>query len=172
MTNADVVVMLHPDYQYDPRLLGALASMVCSGVYDIALGSRILGGKSRKQGMPWWKYYSNRLLTLIQNIMLGSKISEFHTGYRAYSIDFLKKINYKSNSNDFIFDNQLLVQAILNDFNIGEISVPTKYFGDASSINFRRSCKYGFEVLLVSLMGFVHRIGIYKFDLFSISDGE
>lgn len=161
-TDADVIVMLHPDYQYEPKLLCALASMVCSGVYDVALGSRILSSVSaREQGMPWWKYYANRVLTLFQNILLDCKLSEYHTGYRAYSATFLKHIKFINNSDDFIFDNQLLVQAILNKYLIGEMSVPTKYFEEASSINFSRSCKYGIGVLVTSLRGFLHRIGIY-----------
>jgi glycosyltransferase involved in cell wall biosynthesis len=155
---ADVVVMLHPDYQYEPKLLGSLASLVSSGVYDVALGSRILGSGALEGGMPLYKYVANRFLTFFENVMLGLKISEYHTGYRAYSRRVLEDIAYHDNSDDFVFDNEFLVQVRLGGFRIGEISVPTKYFDEASSINFRRSVIYGFGVLRCSVQGFFARM--------------
>jgi glycosyltransferase involved in cell wall biosynthesis len=148
---ADVVVMLHPDYQYEPKLLGALAQLVASGVYDLAIASRILGKGALKGGMPLHKYIFNRMLTFTQNIMIGQKLSEYHTGYRAFSRKVLETLPLELNSDDFVFDNQMLVQAHHWGFNIGEISCPTKYFAEASSINFRRSCIYGLGVLKTSL---------------------
>jgi glycosyltransferase involved in cell wall biosynthesis len=148
---ADIVVMLHPDYQYEPRLLPAMASMIASEVYDVVLGSRILGRTAREGGMPLYKYVSNRALTAFQNLLLGSKLSEFHTGYRAFSRSVLETLPLLANSDDFVFDNQMLAQAVAFDFRIGEISCPTKYFPDASSINFSRSVRYGFGVLATSL---------------------
>jgi glycosyltransferase involved in cell wall biosynthesis len=157
---ADVIVMLHPDYQYDPRLITPLASMITSGVYDLVLASRILGGTARAGGMPLWKYMANRALTLGQNIALASKLSEFHTGYRAYSRAVLESLPLLANSNDFVFDNQILVQAIAADFRIGEISCPTSYHAEASSINFLRSVKYGVGVLFCSLQYIGWRAGV------------
>jgi len=148
---ADIVVMLHPDYQYEPRLLPAMASMIASDVYDVVLGSRILGRTAREGGMPLYKYVSNRALTAFQNLLLGSKLSEFHTGYRAFSRKVLETLPLLANSDDFVFDNQMLAQAVAFDARIGEISCPTKYFPEASSINFSRSVKYGFGVLATSL---------------------
>ena len=148
---ADIVVMLHPDYQYEPRLLPAMASMIASEVYDVVLGSRILGRTAREGGMPRYKYVSNRALTAFQNLLLGSKLSEFHTGYRAFSRQVLETLPLLANSDDFVFDNQMLAQAVAFDFRIGEISCPTKYFPEASSINFSRSVKYGLGVLATSL---------------------
>src|SRR5664280_153732 len=148
---ADVVVMLHPDYQYSPRLVTAMASMVVSGHYDIVLGSRILGGGALKGGMPLYKYIANRFLTLMENLVLGAKLSEYHTGYRAFSRLLLETLPLEANSDDFVFDNEVLAQALYFGFRIGEISCPTKYFDDASSINFQSSVKYGFEVLGVSI---------------------
>jgi glycosyltransferase involved in cell wall biosynthesis len=148
---ADVVVMLHPDYQYSPRLVAAMASMVACGEYDAVLGSRILGGTARRGGMPVWKYIANRGLTLFQNLMMGAKLSEYHTGYRAFSREVLERLPLDANSDDFVFDNQMLAQIVWSDFRIGEVSCPTKYFDDASSINFRRSVTYGFGVLSTSL---------------------
>jgi glycosyltransferase involved in cell wall biosynthesis len=148
---ADIVVMLHPDYQYEPRLLPAMASMIASEVYDVVLGSRILGRTAREGGMPLYKYVSNRALTAFQNLLLGSKLSEFHTGYRAFSRNVLETLPLLANSDDFVFDNQMLAQAVAFNFRIGEISCPTKYFPEASSINFSRSVKYGFGVLATSL---------------------
>ena len=144
---ADIVVMLHPDYQYDPRLITAMAAMVASGIYDVVLGSRILGDDARAGGMPFYKYVSNRFLTLFQNILMRTKLSEFHSGYRAFSRRALERLPLMANSDDFVFDNQMLAQAVALGFPMGEISCPTKYFPDASSINFRRSVKYGFGVL-------------------------
>lgn len=148
---ADIVVMLHPDYQYDPRLIGAMAAMVGSGIYDVVLGSRILGNTARRGGMPLYKYIANRLLTGFQNLLMGSKLSEFHTGYRAFTRTVLEKLPLRANSDDFLFDNQMLAQAVAAGFALGEISCPTKYFPEASSINFRRSVKYGLGVLGVSV---------------------
>lgn len=148
---ADIVVMLHPDYQYEPRLLPAMASMIASEVYDVVLGSRILGRTARKGGMPRYKYVSNRLLTGFENLMLGSKLSEFHTGYRAFSRRVLETLPLLANSDDFVFDNQMLAQAVGFGFDIGEISCPTKYFAEASSIGFGRSVNYGLGVVATSL---------------------
>jgi glycosyltransferase involved in cell wall biosynthesis len=144
---ADIVVMLHPDYQYSPRLVGAMAEMIASGHYDVALGSRILAQNAMDGGMPIYKYISNRFLTLAQNVLMGQKISEYHTGYRAFSRKVLESLPLEQNSNDFIFDNQMLCQAIASGFKIGEISCPTRYFPEASSINFSRSVVYGLGVL-------------------------
>lgn len=156
---ADIVVMLHPDYQYEPRLITAMAAMVASGVYDVVLGSRILGNTAIAGGMPRYKYVANRFLTAVQNFLLGSKLSEFHTGYRAFSRDVLTTLPLAANSDDFIFDNQMLAQALAFDMSIGEISCPTKYFPEASEINFRRSIVYGFGVLWTSL---VYRLWKWK----------
>jgi len=157
---ADIVVMLHPDYQYSPRLLPALASMVASGHYDCALGSRILGRGALRGGMPLWKYVANRLLTLAENLLLGYKLTEYHTGYRAFSRKLLETLPLEENSDDFVFDNQMLAQAIWFGFDIGEASCPTRYFTDASSINFRRSVKYGFGVLGTALQFRLARWGL------------
>jgi glycosyltransferase involved in cell wall biosynthesis len=148
---ADVVVMLHPDYQYEPRLVTPMASMITSGVYDLVLGSRILGGGARVGGMPAWKYAANRALTAAQNLALGSKLSEFHTGFRAYSREALLAIPMLANSDDFVFDNQLLAQAVGLGLRLGEISCPTSYHEDASSINFSRSVTYGIGVVRTSI---------------------
>jgi len=158
---ADVVVMLHPDYQYEPKLLGALTALVTSGVYDVSLGSRILGKGALQGGMPLYKYVFNRFLTLFENIFIGQKLSEYHTGYRAFSRASLQQIPFEKNSDDFVFDNQILVQMHLKGFRIGEISIPTKYFAEASSISFWRSLVYGLGVLRCSLEGFFARTGIY-----------
>jgi len=144
---ADIVIMLHPDYQYSPRLVGAMAHMVASGHYDVVLGSRILAQSAVAGGMPLYKYVSNRLLTLAQNLLMGQKLSEYHTGYRAFSRPVLETLPLDRNSNDFVFDNQMLCQAIRAGFRIGEISCPTRYFPEASSINFKRSVIYGLGVL-------------------------
>lgn len=149
---ADIVVMLHPDYQYEPRLITAMAAMVASDVYDVVLGSRILGNTAISGGMPRYKYVANRFLTLLQNILIGAKLSEFHTGYRAFSRQVLDTLPLATNSDDFIFDNQMLVQATACGMRIGEISCPTKYFADASEISFRRSLRYGFGVLWISVL--------------------
>lgn len=163
---ADIVVMLHPDYQYEPRLVSAMAGMIASGVYDVVIGSRILGGGALKGGMPLWKYVANRALTAMENLLLGAKLSEYHTGFRAYSRDVLRAIPWQENSDDFIFDNEFLAQVILGKFRLGEISVPTKYFPEASSINFPRSLRYGFGVVAVSMLGLLARIGVYRHRLY------
>jgi glycosyltransferase involved in cell wall biosynthesis len=159
-TPADIIVMVHPDYQYEPRLVTAMAAMIESGVYDAVIGSRILGGGALAGGMPLWKYVANRVLTAFQNLLLGAKLSEYHTGYRAYSRELLEGTRWTENSNDFVFDNEMLAQIILGGFRLGEISVPTKYFDDASSISFARSVRYGLGVLRVSIAGAAHRMGV------------
>ncbi len=159
-TDADIIVMVHPDYQYEPRLVTAMAAMIESGVYDAVIGSRILGGGVLKGGMPIWKYVANRALTAFENLMIGAKLSEYHTGYRAYSRALLTRTRWHENSNDFVFDNEMLAQIILGGYQLGEISVPTKYFDDASSIGFARSVRYGLGVLRVSVVGALHRFGI------------
>jgi glycosyltransferase involved in cell wall biosynthesis len=150
-TNADIVIMLHPDYQYTPKLITAMVSIISEGLYPVVFGSRILGGGALKGGMPLYKYIANRFLTSFQNILLGQKLSEYHTGYRAYSIDVLKAIDYNANSDDFIFDNQVIAQIFEKGYEIGEITCPTKYFEEASSINLTRSIQYGLGVVSVSL---------------------
>jgi glycosyltransferase involved in cell wall biosynthesis len=164
---ADVVVMLHPDYQYEPRLVTPMAGMIASGIYDIVLGSRILGGTAMAGGMPFWKYVSNRALTAVQNMALGSKLSEFHSGFRAYSRDALLKIPLLANSDNFVFDNQLLAQAVAYDLRIGEISCPTSYHDDASSINLRNSFVYGLGVVATSLQYVAWRWGLARPQIFS-----
>lgn len=154
---ADVVVMVHPDYQYDPRLVLAMCAMIVDGPYDAVIGSRILGGTARSGGMPIWKYASNRVLTLVENLCLGAKLSEYHTGFRAFSREILESLPLASYSDDFVFDNEMLADVILSGFAIGEISCPTKYFPEASSINFQRSVRYGFGVLRVSSRGLLRR---------------
>ncbi|HEX9052050.1 MAG TPA: glycosyltransferase family 2 protein [Anaeromyxobacter sp.] len=148
---ADVVVMLHPDYQYSPRLVPALAATVASGHFDCVLGSRILGVGALRGGMPLWKYVANRFLTFVENVLLGYKLAEYHTGFRAFSRHLLETLPLEENSDDFVFDNQMLAQALWFGFDIGEVSCPTRYFAEASSINFRRSVKYGFGVLATGL---------------------
>jgi glycosyltransferase involved in cell wall biosynthesis len=164
---ADIVVMLHPDYQYSPLLVGPMASMVASGVYDLVLGSRILGGGALTGGMPRYKYTANRILTLIQNLALGAKLSEYHTGFRAFSRELLLSLPLEANSEDFVFDNQLLAQCIYIGASIGEISCPTRYFPEASSINLRRSSIYGFGVLKTTVDCVAARLGIYRSPVFS-----
>jgi glycosyltransferase involved in cell wall biosynthesis len=144
---ADIVIMVHPDYQYTPLLIPAMASLIGNGLYHCVLGSRILGGIALQSGMPWWRYFSNRILTFYQNLLLEAKLSEYHTGYRAFSRDLLEKIPFEDNSDDFVFDNQILLQILWLGFVIAEITCPTKYFEDASSIGFRRSLKYGIGCL-------------------------
>jgi len=155
---ADIVIMLHPDYQYTPQLIHSLSYLLANEVYQVAIASRILGMGALKGGMPLYKYISNRFLTLWQNIFMHQKLSEYHTGYRAFSREVLEKINYNINSNDFIFDNQMLAQIFYAGYEIAEITCPTKYFEEASSINFKRSLKYGFGVLGVSLSYFFNKI--------------
>ena len=166
---ADIVVMVHPDYQYTPRLVTAMASMIAYDVYDAVLASRIIGGGALKGGMPVYKYLSNRFLTLFQNIFLGVKLSEYHTGYRAFSRQVLTTIPLLENSDDFVFDNQMLAQAVHFNFRIGEVSCPTKYFPEASSISFKRSVKYGIGVLVTTLRFTLHHLGIHRSRLFSLS---
>lgn len=148
---ADIVIMIHPDYQYTPLLIPAMVSIIGNGLHPCVLGSRILGGYSLRGGMPGWKYVANRFLTLAENIILGEKLSEYHSGYRAFSSAVLKQLDLSGNSNDFVFDNQMLAQIFWHGFTIGEVSCPTKYFKEASSINFRRSVKYGFGCLWTAL---------------------
>ena len=157
---ADIVVMLHPDYQYTPLLVTAMASMIAYDQYDCVLASRILGNGARKGGMPLYKYISNRLLTLIQNLLIGQKLSEYHTGYRAWSRTVIERLPLLSCSDDFVFDNQIIVQAVYFGFRIGEISCPTKYFDEASSINFRRSVVYGLGVLKTALQFLLKKYGL------------
>jgi glycosyltransferase involved in cell wall biosynthesis len=164
---ADVVIMVHPDYQYTPLLVTAMASMVAYGVYDVVLGSRIIGGRALRGGMPVWKYIANRFLTAFENIFLGIKLSEYHTGYRAFSRDVLTKLPLVENSDDFVFDNQMLAQCAYFGFGIGEVSCPTKYFEEASSINFRRSVKYGLGVLATALQFALQRAGLVHYRIFS-----
>jgi glycosyltransferase involved in cell wall biosynthesis len=159
---ADIVVMVHPDYQYSPRLVPAMAAMVASGHFDCVLGSRILGVGARKGGMPLWKYVANRLLTLAENVLLGYKLAEYHTGYRAFSRRLLETLPLEENSDDFVFDNQMLAQALWFGFEIGELTCPTRYFAEASSINFRRSVKYGFGVLGTAIQFRLARLGLAR----------
>ena len=157
---ADIVIMLHPDYQYTPQLIPSMAWLIANDVYHVVLGSRILGNGARKGGMPLYKYIANRGLTFIQNLLVGQKLSEYHTGYRAFSRTVLESIDIEKNSDDFVFDNQMLSQIIMKDFEIAEVTCPTKYFDDASSINFRRSTIYGFGVLWTSLQHRLHKMGL------------
>ena len=163
---ADIVVMVHPDYQYEPRLVTAMAGMIASGVYDTVIGSRILGGGALRGGMPVWKYVANRMLTLFENLLLGAKLSEYHSGYRAYSRALLDAVPWQRNSDDFVFDNEILAQAIVGGFRIGEISVPTRYFAQASSISFPRSVRYGFGVVATAILASLARWGLYRHRLF------
>ncbi len=164
---ADVVIMLHPDYQYTPKLIPVMSHIITCGLYPVVLGSRILGNGALKGGMPMYKYISNRLLTFFQNICSGQKLSEYHTGYRAFSREVLETIKYNNNSDDFVFDNQMLSQIIMANFEIAEVTTPTKYFKEASSINFKRSVKYGFGVVSTSLIHLFHKIGFIKSNLYS-----
>jgi len=164
--DADIVIMLHPDYQYTPKLLPAMATLVSSGLFPVVLGSRILGGGALAGGMPVYKYVANRMLTLFQNLCTGAKLSEYHTGYRAFSAEVLRGIDLDSNSDDFIFDNQVLAQVIHKGYRVGEITCPALYFEDASSINLARSVTYGLGVLGVSLQHLVSRLGLYRPALF------
>ncbi len=160
---ADVVVMVHPDYQYTPLLIPAMASMIANGLYHFVMGSRILGGHALRGGMPGWKYIANRGLTAVQNILLGAKLSEYHTGYRAYSRELLERLDLSANSDDFVFDSEFIAQALWLDYPIAEVSCPTKYFPEASSINFRRSVVYGFGCLRVALRFFgSRRLGLRR----------
>lgn len=159
---ADIIIMVHPDYQYTPMLIPAMASMIGNGLYHCVLGSRILGGHALKGGMPLWKYIANRVLTLVENILLGAKLSEYHTGYRAFSRELLEKIDFTPNSDDFVFDNQMLAQILWHGYTIAEVSCPTKYFEEASSINLSRSITYGIGCLMtaatyrLAILGMTH----------------
>jgi glycosyltransferase involved in cell wall biosynthesis len=164
-SGADIIVMVHPDYQYPPELVAPMVEMIKSGKYDCVVGSRILAGEALKGGMPLYKYISNRLLTLVENIMTGAKLSEYHTGLRAYTKEVLETISYQENSNDFIFDNQTLLQILAQGYRIGEISCPTKYFPEASSINFIRSSIYGLGCLYWGFLYFLGRYNIYRYPL-------
>lgn len=167
---ADIVVMIHPDYQYTPKLCGAMAQMIASGIYDVCLGSRILGNETLRGGMPIWKYISNRALTVFENVMLGIKLSEYHTGYRAFSRKLLENLPLEANSDDFVFDNQMLAQCAYYGYRMGEISCPTVYAAESSSISFKRSVKYGFGVLHTSLLYRLNKLNIRN-DAFLNKDG-
>lgn len=169
---ADVIVMLHPDYQYSPKLVTAMAATLAAEEYDLVLGSRILGGKARSGGMPLYKYVFNRILTLTENLIIGSKLSEFHTGYRAFSRDCLQRLPIQENSDDFMFDNEMIAQAIFFDFRVGELSCPSRYFPEASSINFRRSVTYGLGVLWTAVRFRLQKLGWARFRIFERSKGE
>ncbi len=164
--HADIVVMLHPDYQYTPKLIESMAHIIANGLYPVVIGSRILGKGARRGGMPLYKYVANRFLTLSQNILMGQKLSEYHTGFRMFSAEVMRDINFNSNSDDFIFDNQMLAQIFYAGYEIAEITCPTKYFEEASSINFKRSSKYGLGVLGVSWKYFFNKIGLMKSEMF------
>ena len=163
---ADIVIMLHPDYQYTPKLIHSISYMISNGLYPVVLGSRILGKGALKGGMPYYKYMANRFLTAFQNILIDAKLSEYHTGYRAYSREVLETINFEENSDDFVFDNEMLSQILYAGFEIAEITCPTKYFAEASSINFGRSVRYGFGVLRVSIGHFLQSRGLVDLKLY------
>lgn len=164
----DIVIMLHPDYQYTPKLIPAMVNIIGDGLYPVVLGSRILGNGALKGGMPIYKYIANRFLTLVQNLLVNHKLSEYHTGYRAFSREVLEGIDFNNNSDDFVFDNEMLSQIIYHGFGIAEVTCPTKYFEEASSINFARSTKYGLGVLRVSIMHFFQRMGVARFGLYRV----
>jgi len=164
--NGDIIIMVHPDYQYTPKLLPAMASMIGNGLYHCVLGSRILGGYALKGGMPLWKYIANRFLTFIENVLIGAKLSEYHTGYRAFSRELLKKLSLEANSDDFVFDNQMLAQIVWSGHTIAEVSCPTKYFPEASSINLFRSIKYGFGCLITAFLFRLAKMKIISSKLF------
>jgi glycosyltransferase involved in cell wall biosynthesis len=166
---ADIVIMVHPDYQYTPKLIPAMAAMIGNGLYPCVLGSRILGGYALKGGMPLWKYLANRLLTLAENILLCAKLSEYHTGYRAFSRELLLNLSLDGNSDDYLFDNQMLAQIIWRGFTIAEVSCPTKYFAEASSINLRRSIRYGWGCLWTALCFRLAKMGIIRSRLFPVN---
>jgi glycosyltransferase involved in cell wall biosynthesis len=170
--DVDIVVMVHPDYQYTPRLITAMASMIAFDVYDVVLGSRIIGGGALKGGMPVYKYIANRFLTAIENILLGSKLSEFHTGYRAFSREVLEQVPFQANSDNFIFDNEILAQIIYHGYRIGELSCPTSYFKKASSINFRNSVVYGLGVLKTGIKFRAQKLNLAHFKIFTQEKGE
>jgi len=162
----DIIIMVHPDYQYTPKLIPAMASMIGNGLYHCVLGSRILGGYALKGGMPAWKYIANRFLTFAENILMDAKLSEYHTGYRAFSRELLERLPLESNSDDFVFDNQMLAQILWHDYTIAEVSCPTKYFPEASSINLIRSIKYGFGCLMTALLFRLGKMKIISSKLF------
>ena len=162
---ADIIVMLHPDYQYTPKLIESMCSIIANDIYPVVLGSRILGKGALKGGMPIYKYVANRILTLFQNILMNQKLSEYHTGFRAFSVDVLKDIKFNDNSDDFIFDNQMLAQIMFKGYEIGEITCPTKYFDEASSINFQRSSIYGMGVIMTSFKYFLTKIGVINWKI-------
>ena len=162
----DIIIMVHPDYQYTPKLIPAMASMIGSGLYHCVLGSRILGGYAVRGGMPLWKYIANRFLTFAENVLIGAKLSEYHTGYRAFSRELLEELPIDGNSDDFVFDNQMLAQIVWLGYTIAEISCPTKYFAEASSINFRRSVKYGIGCLATAMTFRLAKMGVVKSALF------
>lgn len=162
----DIVIMLHPDYQYTPKLIPAMVNIIGDGLYPVVLGSRILGNGALKGGMPLYKYFSNRFLTFVQNMLVNHKLSEYHTGYRAFSREVLEGIRFRENSDDFVFDNEMLSQIIYAGFGIAEITCPTKYFEEASSINFKRSMVYGLGVLKVSCMHWLQRKGLAKYTIY------
>lgn len=164
--NADIIVMLHPDYQYTPKLIPAMCTLVANDLYDVVLGSRILGKGALKGGMPFYKYIFNRILTFSQNVLMNQKLSEYHTGYRCFDAKFLKKIDFKNNSNDFVFDNEMLAQCCFLNAKIGEISCPANYFEEASSINFNRSITYGLGVLRVSVSYLLQKSKLVSFSIF------
>lgn len=164
--NADIVIMVHPDYQYTPKLVPAMAAMIANGLYHCVLASRILGGYALEGGMPMWKYVANRLLTFMENVLLGAKLSEYHTGYRAFSRTLIERLPLDKNSDDFVFDNQMLAQIVWLGYTIAEVSCPTKYFADASSINFKRSVKYGMGCLNTGLAFRLTRMGLRSSSLF------
>lgn len=163
---ADIIIMLHPDYQYTPKLIPAMCTLVANDLYDVVLGSRILSKGALKGGMPLYKYISNRILTFIQNVLMNQKLSEYHTGYRCFNTQFLKQIDFENNSDDFVFDNEILAQLCYKKARIGEISCPAKYFEEASSINFSRSVRYGLGVLRVAVSYFLQKIKLFRFSLF------
>jgi glycosyltransferase involved in cell wall biosynthesis len=165
--SADIVIMVHPDYQYTPKLITAMASMIAFDVYDVVLGSRIIGGKALKSGMPMYKYIANRFLTAFENMIVGSKLSEFHTGYRAFSREVLENLPLYNNSDDFVFDNEMLVQIIYFGYRIGEVSCPTRYFNEASSIGFRRAVRYGIGVVMTAVKYLLHRLKLRQDPLFN-----
>ena len=164
-----MVAILHPDYQYSPKLVAPMASIIASGEYDVVLGSRILAQSAIKGGMPVYKYLANRMLTLIENLIVGAKLSEYHTGLRAYSAEALRSVPFNENSNDFVFDNQILIQLMTAGARIGEISCPTRYAEDSSSINFSRSVKYGFGVLRTAMQFRLNKMGIRKYDYLKVT---
>ncbi len=165
---ADIIIMVHPDYQYTPKLIHSMAYTIANDVYPVVLASRILGKGALKGGMPMIKYIANRLLTFFQNVLINQKLSEYHTGYRAFSKEVFAKIDILKNSDDFIFDNQMLCQLFMADYELAEITCPTKYFDEASSINFARSCTYGLGVIKTSLLYRLHKWGIYKSKIFDL----